>query len=105
MFFISFRILCMNCDVSCFVWCLYVTDVTFATIAGVFNCVILELSDSLVSVVTGFLCLILPFSVAGPVTRDVPMLQKMIMEGMNIARMNFSHGTHEVRHLSSRGPP
>ncbi|PSC70200.1 pyruvate kinase [Micractinium conductrix] len=31
----------------------------------------------------------------GPVSRDVPTLCEMLRSGMNIARFNFSHGSHE----------
>ncbi|XP_068662693.1 pyruvate kinase, cytosolic isozyme [Aristolochia californica] len=31
----------------------------------------------------------------GPASRSIPMLEKLLMAGMNVARFNFSHGSHD----------
>lgn len=31
----------------------------------------------------------------GPASRSIPMVEKLLKAGMNVARFNFSHGSHE----------
>ncbi|KAB2055738.1 hypothetical protein ERO13_A11G050950v2 [Gossypium hirsutum] len=34
----------------------------------------------------------------GPVLQSIPMIEKLLRVGMNIAHFNFSHGSHEYHH-------
>src|SRR5437868_13524300 len=38
----------------------------------------------------------------GPASREEPVLGRLVEAGMDVARLNFSHGTHEV-HLRAIG--
>lgn len=44
-------------------------------------------------------CITFP-KIVGPACRSVEKLQEMIINGLNIARMNFSHGSYEVRNTT-----
>ncbi len=39
----------------------------------------------------------------GPGTNDPEIVRKLIREGMDIARFNFSHGTHEPSFWTRKG--
>ena len=39
----------------------------------------------------------------GPATEDDNVLRDLMLSGMNVARINFSHGTHES-HLKTIAP-
>jgi hypothetical protein len=56
-------------------------------------------SPQLVSSLSGEKQKVIP----GPKTNSVEMIGKLRKAGMNIVRMNFSHGSYEV--LASNSPP
>jgi pyruvate kinase len=41
----------------------------------------------------------------GPKSRTVEVLEELLRAGLNVARFNFSHGTHEYHQAGSDGAP
>lgn len=71
---------------SCFVlWSRYIEEMANIDIAGIMK----DLPNNGRIPKTKIVCTL------GPSSRSVPMLEKLLRAGMNVARFNFSHGTHE----------
>lgn len=50
------------------------------------------------------LCALQVVCTLGPMSRSVEVIEELLRAGMNVARFNFSHGSHEYHKVISRGP-
>lgn len=49
------------------------------------------------------LCALQVVCTLGPMSRSVEVIEELLRAGMNVARFNFSHGSHEYHKVISRG--